>query len=91
MNVLLYTGKGSAKGSVYHADLTLCSHLSQSYDIIHVDHTTILAEPWQESTALLVFPGGRDLPYMSELSPKGTALIRDWVKSGGRYLGLCAG
>lgn len=40
---------------------------------------------------MVVIPGGRDLPYVKELSPKGTALIRDYVSKGGRYFGICAG
>lgn len=36
-------------------------------------------------------PGGRDLPYQQKLSPDGTRRIRDFVKQGGSYLGLCAG
>ncbi|KAI9362945.1 biotin-protein ligase [Zopfochytrium polystomum] len=89
MNVLVYTGPGTARG-----DLTLRalrSILSSRYDVMPVDAATLLKEPWQQSTSLLVMPGGRDLPYVEQLSPHGTAMIRDWVRKGGKYLGICAG
>jgi glutamine amidotransferase-like uncharacterized protein/biotin transporter BioY len=42
--------------------------------------------------ALLVFPGGADVPYCGALHGAGTARIRAWVEqNGGAYLGLCAG
>jgi biotin--protein ligase len=40
-----------------------------------------------------VIPGGRDLPYVSEMSGKSgiARRIKEYVSEGGRYLGLCAG
>lgn len=43
------------------------------------------------STALLVMPGGRDLPYCAALNGTGNQRIRSYVHKGGRYLGFCAG
>ena len=40
---------------------------------------------------LLVIPGGRDLPFCGELNGLGNQRIRDFVRSGGSYLGICAG
>ncbi|KAJ3196907.1 biotin holocarboxylase synthetase [Irineochytrium annulatum] len=91
MNVLVYTGAGTAKGSVDSTLRTLRGLLSSSYDVIPVDAATLIKEPWQQSTSLIVLPGGRDLPYVDSLSPAGTERIRDWVHKGGRYLGICAG
>ncbi|KAI9193432.1 biotin-protein ligase [Polychytrium aggregatum] len=92
MNVLVYTGPGAGKGPIEQTIGTLRLHLSDSYDIISVDAATLLKEPWQATTKLLVLPGGRDLPYVEQLSPKVTSLIRDWVANdGGSFLGICAG
>ena len=44
-----------------------------------------------EGCRLLVMPGGRDLPYCHKLNGLGNARIRDFVRSGGSYLGICAG
>ena len=44
------------------------------------------------SAALLVFPGGRDLPYCAQLNGElGTGRVARFVRGGGAYLGLCAG
>ncbi|KXS18005.1 hypothetical protein M427DRAFT_68150 [Gonapodya prolifera JEL478] len=91
MNVLVYTGPGTARSSVEHTMATLKELLGSAYDVMAVDAKTILSEPWQDSAAMLVIPGGRDIPYVKELGPKGTELISNYVRKGGRYLGICAG
>ncbi|KAI9031214.1 biotin-protein ligase [Hyaloraphidium curvatum] len=90
-NVLVYTGPGTSKFAVENTLTTLKALLVGQYDVMSIDAKVILNEPWQESTAMLVIPGGRDLPYVRELSPRGTALIKDYVEKGGRYMGICAG
>ncbi|CAG8737435.1 4510_t:CDS:2, partial [Acaulospora colombiana] len=50
----------------------------------------LVSEPWTASCALLVIPGGRDLPYLSALD-KAIPRILDYVRQGGSYLGICAG
>ncbi|KAJ3216848.1 biotin holocarboxylase synthetase [Dinochytrium kinnereticum] len=91
MNVLVYAGAGTSKGSVESTLKALRKTLSSSYDVIPVDSTVLTKEPWQGTTSLLVVPGGRDLPYVENLSPDGTFKIKNWVKEGGNYLGICAG
>lgn len=44
-----------------------------------------------DACRLLVMPGGRDLPFCSRLNGPGNQQIRDFVRSGGSYLGICAG
>jgi len=51
----------------------------------------LLAGGWAQRCALLVMPGGADLPYCRRLAGRGNALISEFVASGGGYLGLCAG
>lgn len=98
LNVLLYNGPGVYS---FQQILTasLRSHLSSSYDIIVTNEKQLSTEPWEESCALLVMPGGSDLPYIKALSPVGTRKIKEFVVNGGSYLGthfifkegLCAG
>ncbi|KAI8838392.1 biotin-protein ligase [Chytridium lagenaria] len=91
MNVLVYAGAGTSKGSV---DLTLKALrklLNSSYDVIPVNSEVVSKEPWEGTTSLFVIPGGRDVPYVESLSPDGTSKIKNWVQSGGNYLGICAG
>lgn len=70
---------------------SLRAFLAHRYDVQLVTPKQIKDEPWANNCALLVFPGGRDLPYLFDLSPKGNRRIREWVEQGGRYLGICAG
>ena len=51
----------------------------------------LLKEPWTATCALLVIPGGADLGYCRTLNGAGNRRITQFVRRGGRYLGLCAG
>lgn len=44
-----------------------------------------------DKAAMLVMPGGADLPYCERLNGAGNAAIRQFVAAGGLYLGICAG
>ena len=90
MNVLIYDGPGIAnlqKPLIKAFKKALGSY----FDIIPVDHQTLRDHLWQESTRLLVMPGGRDLLFLDSLGEKGCKNIRKWVNEGGLYFGVCAG
>lgn len=91
LNVLVYNGSGVSASSRDHALFALRSFLSHRYDVQLVSPKSLRQEPWQDSCALLVFPGGRDIPYHFDLEGKANQRIRSWVEAGGRYLGFCAG
>lgn len=44
-----------------------------------------------ESILAFFMPGGADTPYRQKLAVQGNHLIRNYVKSGGIYYGICAG
>ncbi|KAJ9474009.1 Biotin--protein ligase [Pseudozyma hubeiensis] len=106
-DVLVYSGPGVSTSALHHTIKTLRTLLT-TYDVKTVDAKTLALDPWQKGTALVVLPGGRDLPYVSELARAyarnndGTASssapqrsasgqLRDYVESGGSFLGICAG
>ena len=91
LNVLLYAGSGVSAASREHALRSLRAFLATSYDVQLVSPKSLRDEPWTDSCALLVMPGGRDLPYQHDLGGSANARIRDWVHAGGKYLGFCAG
>ena len=92
ISVLLYSGPGSSASALSLARLSLSRLLNPSrYAISSVTTKELLGEPWPASTALLVFPGGRDELYCQDLNGAGNVRIRRYVEGGGRYLGLCAG
>ena len=95
LNVLIYAGPGASATCILQAQHTLRALLSPSYAVGPVSLQALRAEPWQVACALLVFPGGADNPYCASLggnaAPDGTKKIADYVRRGGKYLGLCAG
>ena len=64
-----------------------CSH----YSIDTIAASQVSLGEWRRTTKLFIMPGGRDLPYVEALAGKGNQMIREFVISGGAYLGLCAG
>lgn len=62
-----------------------------NFDIKLINHRELLEEPWDHDCALLIFPGGRDVPYHQALKGAGNTKIRQYVEEGGVYLGICAG
>lgn len=91
VNVLIYDGPGVSPSCLLHLRKTLTALLSPRYDILTVSPKAIISDPWTTNCALVCFPGGRDLGYLSSLGEAGCSRIADWVRQGGRYLGLCAG
>lgn len=91
MNVLVYSGKGTTAESVKHAIESLRLHLSPHYAVVSVSETALLNDPWMSKTAVLVIPGGADLPYCDVLNGRGNDRIRQFVRNGGKFIGFCAG
>lgn len=91
MNVLVYSGRGTTKESVKHTIESLRFHLSPYYVVVMVSESALLNDPWQSKTAMLVLPGGADLPYCDVLNGRGNALISQFVRKGGKFIGFCAG
>ncbi|KAK8861576.1 biotin-[acetyl-CoA-carboxylase] ligase [Kwoniella newhampshirensis] len=91
--VLVYSGPGVSPLSLSHTLLTLSLLLLPHYTVQPITPEVLGSQPWEPSCALLVIPGGRDLPYVEELTQKRkvTKRIKDYVAEGGRYLGICAG
>lgn len=56
-----------------------------------VDRHFFLSPDWENSTDLIIIPGGRDVPYHESLRGEPNKRIRAFVENGGSYLGICAG
>ncbi|KAI1945323.1 biotin holocarboxylase synthetase [Ophidiomyces ophidiicola] len=91
LNVLVYSGNGTTVDSVRQCLFSLRRLLASNYAVIPVTGEMIINEPWTASCALLVMPGGADLPYCSTLNGAGNRRISQFVQRGGAYLGFCAG
>ena len=101
VKVLIYTDNdcGASEECVSWtiSSLTQCLEVMKQngyctyYSIDTTTASQVLLGEWVQTTKLFVMPGGRDLPYVEALAGKGNQIIREFVNSGGAYLGLCAG
>jgi biotin---protein ligase len=90
LNVLIYSGPGTCEFSVNQTLRTLKRFLKSSYDVRLVGSDVLKNDriPWDESCALFVMPGGRDLAYLAEF--RGSNFFKR-LKGNVKYLGICAG
>lgn len=92
MKILVYSDAGVSSLSCSRTIDSLTKERgTHSFSISEVSASTLIHENWEKETALLVIPGGRDLPYHTALKGQGNAKIARFVSKGGRYFGLCAG
>lgn len=91
MNVLVYLGRGTTPELVKNTVESLRLHLSPNYAVVTISEQALLVDPWQFKTLMLVLPGGADLPFCDVLNGEGNAKITQFVRKGGRFLGICAG
>ena len=90
--LLIYSGEGADPVSLHSLIFSLQRNQTlKDYKITLTDHTTLLSQLSKKEVKLLIFPGGRDLPYHKRLQGKKNAKIREFVEQGGQFLGICAG
>jgi glutamine amidotransferase-like uncharacterized protein len=63
----------------------------EKYNIRRMEACKLKEEGWEDRTAAIIIPGGRDVYYHSALGQEGSEKIKKYVQQGGAYLGLCAG
>lgn len=90
-SVLIYSGPGVSPSSLSHTLKSLRSLLSPYYTVNALTPESLLADPWTTQCALLIFPGGRDIPFHEMLKGRGNELIAGFVRGGGSFMGICAG
>jgi glutamine amidotransferase-like uncharacterized protein len=89
--VYIYAGPGVSKSSLAQIKNTLNFILQPNYQILEIFPEQILHDDWETHTALLIIPGGADIPYARALDGIGNQKIRSYVENGGSFLGICAG
>ncbi len=65
--------------------------IDQHYEIAWADSKLLSSQEWQKKTQVLIFPGGRDIPYHRACKGIANHHIRSYVEQGGKYFGICAG
>ncbi|OLY78287.1 Biotin-protein ligase [Smittium mucronatum] len=91
IDVLVYSGSGVSTLCLEQVFLTCKQILGKSYSVMKVDANLLATQPWEKTTALLAFPGGRDSFYNRDLRGPAAYKIQNYVRSGGKYIGFCAG
>lgn len=89
--IYVYNDDGVSNESLRHTIFTLTEALPTTYLIKTINAEKIIQNKWVRDAALFVIPGGADLPYVTKLNGKGNQNIKNFVKNGGSYLGICAG
>lgn len=89
--IYVYNDAGVSEECVKQTLYTLQTLLAHRYLFRLIDAKAIKSRRWLSNAALLIMPGGRDVPYEEKLKGEGNDIIRDYVKQGGSYLGICAG
>ena len=92
MDVLIYVDEGVVERSRIETPRTLAAFLDPARHTVRtIDRAHFCAPDWEDRTAALIMPGGRDLPYLAALSGEANERIRRFVEGGGAYIGFCAG
>jgi glutamine amidotransferase-like uncharacterized protein len=88
--VLLFTGIGTSANDVAAIERILnSSHLN--YSVVNSTQLNGMAEPQIAGYRLLIVPGGNFVDMGNSLTAGTTANVRNAVKGGLNYLGICAG
>ncbi|QPG75540.1 hypothetical protein FOA43_002895 [Brettanomyces nanus] len=91
MNVLIYSGQGTTPESVKHCLETFRLILSPYYSVTSASASTLIEQPWEGKTSLLVIPGGADLPLCRAFNGEPNRKINQFVRHGGKFIGFCSG
>lgn len=90
--IVIYVDKGVDGISLKQTVKSLRQEIDTAcHPLKRMNGAQLKTENWEKETALIVFPGGRDVFYQEALQGVGTEKIRSFVEGGGGYLGLCAG
>lgn len=90
--IAIYTDKGAHPQGIRMLITSLrLFGFDKKYQVAPINSKIINDSDWESDTALLIFPGGRDIYYHNALKGKPNKRIKSFVKKGGSYLGICAG
>lgn len=89
--ILVYNDIGVAPLPLKQTLHMLKNLTKNTYKIKTINAYDLINKNWESKTALIVIPGGADIPYTKKLNGKGNEKIIRYVRNGGNYLGICAG
>lgn len=89
--IYIYAGAGTSRSCLKYTKNAIAPFLETSQCIQYICAKRIVHDYWEKETALLIIPGGADIPYTEALNGVGNQKIKNYVKKGGSFLGICAG
>lgn len=89
--IYIYAGPGTSKSGLLQTASAISPFLNRFYRLEYIFPEQLIHECWETQTALLIIPGGADIPYVKALNGIGNQKIKSYVEKGGSFLGICAG
>lgn len=91
--IFIYNDEGVAESSLHYTQKAFEEEEEgvPSSLIEEIDAKAIIKGTWRDSARCLLIPGGADLSYCKKLNGDGNSKIKEYVWSGGTYIGICAG
>lgn len=88
-NIFVYADNGASEVGV-ESLLQICKKKFEN-PVQKIFAKDIIEKNILNDAKILIFPGGAGIPYCEKLNGTGNQKIREFVKNGGCYLGICAG
>lgn len=90
INICIYNGPGVSKQNIVRMQRSLSESCIPHLNISLINHHKI-KQTLLENCHLFILLGGRDKLYAKYLNGECNEIIKSYVKSGGSFLGICAG
>lgn len=89
--IYIYNDIGTSKAGVQNCKDAIHALNPRLYVAKEINAEQTISGEWRKDAVAFLMPGGADLPYCKKLNGKGNAQIKEYVETGGAYIGFCAG
>ncbi|MES2252387.1 MAG: BPL-N domain-containing protein [Pseudomonadota bacterium] len=89
--IYLYYDKGVTDFSARICEEAIAALESRIYVTQRINAEQTIAGLWRRNAAAYLIPGGSDLSFCEKLNGAGNTQIKDYITTGGTYIGFCAG
>jgi biotin--protein ligase len=90
MKIQIYADEGVSSFSLKETVRTFKTLLPRT-TITLMKSRALIKGGWEKNSSLIIFPGGRDIPYDRLLKGEGIRRLNTFVREGGIFIGICAG
>lgn len=82
---------GVSPKSFKHTFHTIKLFLGKYYKVKTISAKDLKLGIWRDKGEILIIPGGADKYYVKRLGVLGEKIIKEFILSGGKFIGICAG